>query len=80
VAEHVSIEFTIEPFTDGAPGIHVTSTIAAIEAMGVAVDVGPFGSSIVVASSLVGDVLSVLTSTAYANGASHVTIDTETVE
>lgn len=74
--ERVSVEFTIEPFTDGAPGVHVTTTIAAIEALGVSVDVGPFGSSLVVHQSKVAEVLSVLSSTAYANGATHITIDT----
>jgi hypothetical protein len=76
MAERVSIEFTVEPFTDGAPGVHVTTTIAAIEALGVSVDVGPFGSSLIVHQSQVPEVLSVLSSTAYANGATHITIDT----
>lgn len=39
-------EFVIEPFTDGDPGDHVRAGIEAIEARGLAVSMGPFGSSI----------------------------------
>ena len=73
----ITIEFTIEPFTDGAPGTHVTRAIEAVEALGVAVEIGPFGSTVRVDASRAGEVLSAHTTAAYAHGATHVTIDTE---
>ena len=75
----ITIEFTIEPFTDGAPGRHVTEAISAVEGLGIAVEVGPFGSTVRVSDSQVAEVVAVLTHTAYANGATHVSIDTEKV-
>ena len=41
------IEFTVEPFTDGAPGPHVRAAVEAARAAGMDVDFGPFGSSVV---------------------------------
>ena len=41
----VTVEFTVEPFVEGRPGPHVTSAIAAVEAAGLAADVGPFGTA-----------------------------------
>ena len=40
------IEFTVEPFKDGAPGPHVHAAVEAARAAGLAVDFGPFGSSV----------------------------------
>ncbi len=40
------IEFTVEPFHDGAPGPHVQAAVEAARAAGLAVDFGPFGSSV----------------------------------
>ena len=40
------IEFTVEPFRDGAPGPHVQAAVAAARAAGLDVDFGPFGSSV----------------------------------
>lgn len=80
MAQHVAIEFTIEPFTDGSPGKHVTEAVAAVEALGVVVELGPFGSSCVVNTDAVGAVVSALMSAAYANGASHVSFHAERVD
>lgn len=70
----LSVEFTIEPFVDGEPGVHVTAAVAAVEAHGIAVDFGPFGSLFSVdAESLpvvVGDLLRI----AYEHGATFVNI------
>jgi uncharacterized protein YqgV (UPF0045/DUF77 family) len=38
------IEFTVEPFHDGAPGPHVHAAVEAAREVGLAVDFGPFGS------------------------------------
>ena len=70
----LSVEFTIEPFIDGEPGVHVTAAVAAVEAHGIAVDFGPFGSLFSVdaesLSVVVGDLLRV----AYEHGATFVNI------
>lgn len=79
MADRVKVEFTIEPFVEGELAERVTATIAAVEAMGVSVEVGPFGSSFVAGSDVVGDVIGVLVSTAYRHGATHVNIDTEII-
>jgi uncharacterized protein YqgV (UPF0045/DUF77 family) len=39
-------EFTVEPFVDGKPGPHVQAAIAAAEASGANVAVGPFGTAV----------------------------------
>ena len=75
----VRIEFTVEPFDDGRPGPHVAAAIRAVEDAGAAVEVGPFGSSCVVATTDAGRVLGALADAAVANGASHVSIHLEVV-
>ena len=68
------VEFTIEPFVEGRPGPHVTAAIAAAEARGLDVEVGPFGSSVTVDLADVGAVIAALTDAAMANGATHVSV------
>lgn len=69
------LEFLIEPFVDGRPGPHVTAAIAAAEAAGAVVEVGPFGSSCAVDDDNVGAVVGNVTAAALAHGATHVTIN-----
>jgi uncharacterized protein YqgV (UPF0045/DUF77 family) len=59
----VRAEFTVEPFVAGRPGPHVTAAIDAAGTTGLAVDVGPFGSS------LEGDADAVLAAVARVNAA-----------
>lgn len=68
------VEFTVEPFVEGRPGPHVTAAIAAAETVGLDVEVGPFGSSIIVDLTDVGVVIAALTDAAMANGATHVSV------
>lgn len=75
----VRIEFTVEPFDDGRPGPHVAEAIRAAEAHGVVVDVGPFGSSCVIAAAHAGSLLESITNAAIAHGATHVSIHVETL-
>ncbi len=42
----VVAEFTIEPFTDGEPGPHVTAALDSLATGGFTVDMGPFGSTV----------------------------------
>ena len=39
-------EFMIEPFNEGAPGSHVVAGVSAIQARGLTVEMGPFGSTV----------------------------------
>jgi len=68
------VEFTIEPFVEGRPGPHVTAAIAAAEARGLDVEVGPFGSSVIVDLVDIGGVIGAITDAAMANGATHVSV------
>lgn len=74
------VEFTIEPFEDGNPGPHVTEAIAGVEALGISVDIGPFGSSCVVEPRRSPDVVAAVLRHAFANGASHVNVDVGDVD
>lgn len=71
------LEFTIEPFTEGNPGPHVRAAVAAAEALGAAVEFGPFGSSCTVPATQVGEVSGAVLSAAFANGATHVSLHVE---
>jgi uncharacterized protein YqgV (UPF0045/DUF77 family) len=68
------VEFTIEPFVEGRPGMHVTAAIDTARAHGVEVDVGPFGSSCDLAQTEVGALVAAITDAALANGATHVSL------
>jgi uncharacterized protein YqgV (UPF0045/DUF77 family) len=70
----VHIEFTIEPFVEGHPGAHVLAAVEAGRTLGVAVDMGPFGSSCDVERHDVGELVGAVTDAALANGATHVSI------
>jgi uncharacterized protein YqgV (UPF0045/DUF77 family) len=70
----LEIEFTIEPFIEGAPGKHVTAAVAAVEKYGVVVDFGPFGSTFTASQSDVPAIVSSLLEAAYGNGATHVSV------
>ena len=73
------LDFTIEPFVDGQPGPHVTAPVAALEAMGVTVEFGAFGSSCVAEASQMPELVAELIRVAYANGATRVTIEIDGV-
>ena len=38
-------EFTVEPFEEGSPGPHVRAAVEAAERAGLAVEFGPFGTT-----------------------------------
>ena len=68
------LEFTIEPFVEGRPGPHVTQAIAAVEALGPAVEIGPFGSGCEVSAEHLPAVLAAIGREAFAHGATHVSL------
>ena len=71
------LEFTIEPFVEGHPGPHVLSAIAAAQAFGYEIDIGPFGSSCSVPADQAGTVTKAVLDAAFANGATHVSLHAE---
>ena len=42
----LTVEFTVEPFVEGAPGPHVRAALDAAALGGALVDFGPFGTSV----------------------------------
>lgn len=72
------VEFTIEPFHEGEPGLHVTAPADALREMGLAVEVGPFGSNCDVDDHRVREVVATIVGIALDHGASHVNVDIET--
>ncbi len=74
MSERVAVEFTVEPFTDGEPGRHVTAAVEAVQAHGVQVDFGPFGSMFWTTIESVPAIVKDLITAAYANGATHVNV------
>ena len=74
------VEFTVEPFVEGAPGPHVTAAVAAVESHGLTVDFGPFATSFTAAESAVPTVVADLLRAAYGNGATYVSVDVARAE
>lgn len=73
----IKVEFTIEPFEDGDPPLRVTRTVEALEALGLSVEIGPFGSSFTVPDDRLADAMAALASVAHAHGATRVAVHTE---
>jgi uncharacterized protein YqgV (UPF0045/DUF77 family) len=73
VQDH-ELEFTIEPFVEGHPGRHVRAAVEAVEALGVDVEFGPFGSSCRTPAGTMPAVVSAIVEHAFANGATHVSL------
>jgi uncharacterized protein YqgV (UPF0045/DUF77 family) len=69
------VEFTIEPFVEGQPGPHVRAAIDAVRALGIDVEVGPFGSACETDGTVTADVVAAIIRSALDHGASHVNVD-----
>ena len=76
----LTVEFTIEPFVEGDPGAHVTAAVAAVEAHGIAVDFGPFGSLFTTEEETLPMIVADLLKVAYSNGATFVNISVSRFE
>jgi len=70
-------EFTVEPFTAGAPGPHVTAAVDAATAAGLDVEVGPFGTSVRGDDELVIETVASVLRAALEHGASRVSVQVE---
>ena len=75
MADNITVEFTIEPFVDGALPAYVTAAVEALGALGITAVVGPFGTAFTAVPAQVGPAVAAVLSAAYANGATHVSID-----
>jgi len=69
------VEFVIEPFTDGAPGPHVQAGIQAIEAQGLSVTMGPFGSTVEGETAVVANAIGSMVQSAISDGAARVLVE-----
>ena len=70
----LALEFTVEPFVQGAPGPHVTAALDAAQASGLDVDFGPFGTSLSGPDARVLDTLSDVVRRAVTAGATRVSV------
>ncbi len=75
----IRVEFTVEPFVEGQPGPHVLAAVSAVESHGISVEFGPFATEFVADDTTALAAVNSLTSSAYANGATHVNIHLEKV-
>jgi uncharacterized protein YqgV (UPF0045/DUF77 family) len=73
----VRVEFLVEPFSEGAPGPHVLAAIDAARGAGLEPEVGPFGTSVVLAGERVGRLLGDVVDAALAAGATRVALQVE---
>jgi hypothetical protein len=74
VVQHV-VEFIVEPFVDGHPGPHVRAAVDAATEAGANVEFGPFGSTGRVDAESMPAVVAAITRAAFANGATHLTLN-----
>lgn len=74
------VEFTVEPFHEGRPGPHVQAALDAVDAEGLRLDVGPFGSSFEADTSQATRVLARAMEAAFAGGATRVSAQVSLVE
>lgn len=70
----LSVEFTIEPFVEGEPGPHVDAGIAAVQAAGPDVEVGPFGTAATGEAEVVLTAVSALCQAATEAGAERISL------
>ena len=68
-------EFMIGPFNEGSPGPHVTAGVSAIEARGLAVEMGPFGSTVSGKVDEVSQAVSAMVAAAVEDGAQRVLVE-----
>lgn len=68
------VEFTVEPFVEGAPGPHVQAALDAARASGLDVDFGPFGTSVSGPDDEVLATLDAIVRAAVAAGATRVSV------
>jgi uncharacterized protein YqgV (UPF0045/DUF77 family)/transposase-like protein len=76
----VTVEFIVEPFTEGVLGPHVTAALDALRSAGLEPDVGPFGNTVTGDGAEVFPALSAASTAAFANGATTLELTARRVE
>jgi uncharacterized protein YqgV (UPF0045/DUF77 family) len=74
----ITAEFTIEPFVEGDPGPHVLAAIEVAESAGLAVEIGPFGTSVSGDPEVVLSTVDGILRAAVANGATRISLQVNT--
>lgn len=74
------VEFTVEPFTEGRPGPHVTAALDAVSRLGLEPDVRAFDSVIEADAGLAVEALAALVDAAVAAGATRIALQVSTVD
>ncbi|MBT3246310.1 MAG: hypothetical protein HN979_06660 [Actinobacteria bacterium] len=74
----MTAEFTIEPFVEGDPGPHVLAAIEVAESAGLAVEIGPFGTSVSGDPEVVLSTVDGILRAAVANGATRISLQVNT--
>jgi uncharacterized protein YqgV (UPF0045/DUF77 family) len=70
----LALEYTVEPFTEGAPGPHVRAALDAAIDAGLVVEFGPFGTSVAGEDAAVLEVTGRILAAAVNAGASRVSL------
>ena len=70
-----TVDFVIEPFNENAPGPHVMSGIKAIEASGLRVSMGAFGSTVSGSVEDVSGAVGAMVAAAAKDGANRVLVE-----
>jgi uncharacterized protein YqgV (UPF0045/DUF77 family) len=73
-AVSLRLEYTVEPFVEGAPGPHVTAALEAAGASGLEVEFGPFGTTVTGADAAVLSAADRIVRAAVEAGASRVSL------
>jgi len=68
------VEFTLEPFTEGAPGQHVVTALQQLRARGITADIGPFGTVMEGEHHVVLHAIEPMVTAAFAHGATNVSM------
>ncbi|MBT8199646.1 MAG: hypothetical protein HKN03_17220 [Acidimicrobiales bacterium] len=69
------VEFLVEPFNEGEPGLHVQAAVGEFEARGLVVEIGPFGNTADGPADNILDALRAGLEAAVAAGASRVNVN-----
>ncbi|MDH3306522.1 MAG: hypothetical protein OEO77_03235 [Acidimicrobiia bacterium] len=78
MADQLRVEFLIEPFVEGNPGIHVMAAVDAFADRGLAIEFGPFGNTAAGARPQVLEALAAALDAAFVEGATRVTVHVAT--
>lgn len=78
MTDHVTLEFTVEPFVPTEPGPHVLASIETARRRGLDVDVGPFGTTAAGTAEDIADAAKAVITAALANGATRISLQIST--